>query len=650
MAKLDNRWRTSYELYAGLFWIVGAGISALIGAYGSYGIRFMLLLTVPMVLIGSFRLYQGFDILNGRARIFAINDLSITIYDLIKWQQQNMDKVWYGKGFYWDSDHTQKLAEYNSSVRNKLKPSTIYMKIRKAIGVDTKYAGKGSPFLHNLEKYEQDIIHTLEHRYSHESIGGETGSGKGRKLSFDIIQSIVRGEGVLIIDPKTDENLLDLINATLKILGQEDRLFCFTPANPSKSCRINPYCNFTEVTELTQRTLSIFSDQKDDAFKAFAWKAVNTVLQGLNQIGAELSLVQVIHYLESEIDLLLIAVGREYLNQFPEMKRIVKQLDESKDSSEKKAKLVAQQYELVREKNPDSVMNSIVATFNHDRAHYKKLYMNIIPPLTQLTSGSMRELLSPSKMHQDQRPIVDMRSIAHKGDILYVNLQSLRDKTVGNALGSLILADTISVIADRYNCYNEEDLIPFNIYGDESSDYVNDAAVNLANKSRGSKTSFKFYFQTVGDIEVRLGSTAMADQMLGNTNTKTFLRTGDAQSMETYTAKLLTTTIKRMSEGVTTQTTATKQDMDFNTGYTKQGQEVESKLIPPETLGYLMDLHSFTQFPGGDVAKLRVPYIPCPEELKYQPKSFVFDAFGEHLPFEELSKITIKGVETTKEE
>jgi hypothetical protein len=142
----------------------------------------------------------------------------------------------------------------------------------------------------------------------------------------------------------------------------------------------------------------------------------------------------------------------------------------------------------------------------------------------------------------------------------------------------------------------------------------------------------------------------MADQMLGNTNTKTFLRTGDAQSMETYTAKLLTTTIKRMSEGVTTQTTATKQDMDFNTGYTKQGQEVESKLIPPETLGYLMDLHSFTQFPGGDVAKLRVPYIPCPEELKYQPKSFVFDAFGEHLPFEELSKITIKGVETTKEE
>jgi hypothetical protein len=132
--------------------------------------------------------------------------------------------------------------------------------------------------------------------------------------------------------------------------------------------------------------------------------------------------------------------------------------------------------------------------------------------------------------------------------------------------------------------------------------------------------------------------------MLGNTNTKTFLRTGDPNSMEKFTAKLLNTTIKRMSEGVTTQTTAAKQDIDFNTGYTKQGQEVEIKLIPPETLGYLMDLHSFTQFPGGAVAKLRVPYISCPEELKYKPITQDNDGFGEKMDKEELVKSRNEGI------
>jgi|TARA_B110000211_G_scaffold188405_1_gene214259 conjugal transfer pilus assembly protein TraD len=644
VAKLDNTWRTAFELYACLFWILGAGISALIGAYGSYGIRFMLLTTVPMLVIGSTRLYQGLIILNSRARIYAINDLNITLQELIKWQQSNMDKVWYGKGYYWDSNHTQKLVEYNSAIKSKLKPSEGYMSIRKFLGIDTKYVGKGLPFLHHLENYEEDIVHTLEHRYSHESVGGETGAGKGRKLSFDLVQAIVRGEGALIIDPKKDENLLDLVNATLKLLGQEHRLYCFTPAAPSKSCRINPFCNYTEVTELTERTMSIFSDQKEDAFKSFAWRAVNTVLQGLTQVNAPVSLKQVLHYLESEIDDLMVLVGREYLGRFPEMKRIVKQLDSDQSSTEIKAKLVFQQYEVIRDKHPDKVMNTIISTYQHDRSHYKKLYQNILPPLTQLTSGSIRDLLSPSELSPDQRPIVDIRSIAHRGDILYVNLASLRDKTVANALGSLVLADTISVISDRYFCYKEEDLIPFNIYGDESSDYVNDSAVNLANKSRGSKSCFKFYFQTVGDIEVRLGSAPKADQMLGNTNTKSFLRTGDPNSMEKFTAKLLNTTIKRISEGVTTQTTAAKQDIDFNTGYTKQGQEVEIKLIPPETLGYLMDLHSFTQFPGGEVAKLRVPYISCPTELKYEASVINFDAFGQTTEFEELSKVKKEGI------
>jgi conjugal transfer pilus assembly protein TraD len=632
--KVATSWRDAYEVYAAIFWFAGALISLLMGVYGSYGVRFMLLTTLPMILFGCYRAYQAFSLLNTRALLFALSDISISLEDVIKWQINNPGKVWYGKGFYWDTGHTQKLYDFNETIEDDIKPPAFYMWAREVLGLDAskkvRELMKGKPYLHGLEKNEQDIILGLDHRYSHESIGGTTGSGKGRKLAFDVIQSIVRGEGIVVIDPKTDDNLLDLINATLIILDKEDKLNYFSHAFPSHSCRIDPFKNFTQVTELSQRVMSIIGGDSSDAFYNFAWKAVNTVLQGMNQARVDMTLVNLLKYLESEIDDLLILVGTDYLRKYPEAKRIIGMLKDDTKTKQKKAGLIAAGYEeLLSEKHPNATLNTIISIFRQERDHYKKLYQNIIPSLIQLTSGSIKDLLSPSKLTDDPRKIVDIKAIAHKGDVLYINLNSLRDKTVGNAIGSLILADIISVISDRYLCYEQDELIPFNVYGDESSDYVSDAAVNLANKSRGSKSCFKFYFQSVTDIAVRLGDDNKADQMLGNTNTTTTLRSESPDSMEKYSSQLKLTTIKRRTEGVTTQTSTSVTETDFNTGYNKSSMKVEVALVPPQDIGQLMDLHSFTRFPGGQLAKLRVPYIPVPSEMKFKLVSVKDDQFGE---------------------
>ena len=633
----EKSWRPSFELYAGVFWLLGALTSLLIGIYGNYGIRFMLLSTIPMVFFFVYRTYQGLVRLNKRARLFQLNPLKIELEEVIKWQQDHPDQVWYGNGYYWTKEHTQRLNDFNDEDIDNLYPTEWYMKVRILLGIDEDFIGNGDVFLHGLEPKEYKIVRSLEHRYSHESVGGTTGAGKGRKLSFDIIQAIVRKEGVIVIDPKKDENLLDIINATLKLLGEEHRLYVFTPAEPSKSCRINPYKNYSEITELTQRTIGLLGAENE--YTAFAWEAVNTVLQGLNMVGEQLSLKNLIRYLQSDIDDLLVIVLKHYLKQFPEAKRIIQTANKPDAKIKQKAKLLSEGYEeLIKDKYPNPIVDMIMGVYKQDPSFYKKLYRNIMSPLTQLTTGSIRDLLSPSKLTNDPRPVVDTSSIAHNGNILYVNLSSLRDKTVGNSIGSLMLADIISVVGDRYFIYEQDELIPLNVYGDESSDYVNDAAINVANKSRGSKTSFKFYFQTYGDLTERLGSREKAGMMIGNTNTQTTLRSVDLDTKQKYSDETKRVYIKRLVEGVSTQTTSPKDEIDYNTGYSKNTQEVEVPLISSETIGLLPDLHCFTRFPGGDTAKLRVPYISIPDEHKFKAKIFQYGPFGQPIDFAKMTE------------
>lgn len=652
MNTIETQWRPAFELYSATFWIIGAITTALIGTYGEYGVRFMLLISLPMILLAMVRMYQGVTILNARAALFAIKDLTIQLKDVIEWQQNNPDSVMYGKGFYWDVTHSQKIADLEEKQVKSLKPHSSFMKARNILGLDSKFKendANGNPLLHGIEKEEIDIIQSLEHRFSHESVGGASGTGKGRKLAFDVIQAIVRGEGVMIIDPKFDENLLDLVHATLKLMGQEEKLYCFTPASPLKSCRLNPYINYTEIAELTQRTLSLFADEKEDVFKSFAWSAVHTVMMGLDMVGQNITLKQILKYLQREIDDLLVLAGTKYFSDHPSCKRVTQTLLDNSLKMEARAKIACEQYQKMNEEFPNSVMDSIVSVFLHDRSHYKKLYANIIPPLRQLTGGAVGDLLSPDKLSDDPRPVIDIKRIAQTGSVLYVNLASLRDPIVGNGIGSLILADTISVIADRYFNSKGKKLIPFNVYGDESSDYVNEAAINLANKSRGSKSAFKFYFQTTSDLTDRLGSQAKANKMLGNTNTQTTLRAADPESSEFFCSKLPKVTVNRTTSGVTTQTTTAKDDIDFNTGYGKQNGKIERSLVEAGSLRSLMTLHCFTQFPSGELAKIRVPFIPCPEELKYSPQNFVHDAYGNPRALEELLKIKNESIKEMPE-
>lgn len=72
------------------------------------------------------------------------------------------------------------------------------------------------------------------------------------------------------------------------------------------------------------------------------------------------------------------------------------------------------------------------ATYAHDPVHFSKITASLMPVLAMLTSGALRQTLSP----RDDDPLaMSLSEIIAQRKILYVCLNSLPDPTVAGAIG-----------------------------------------------------------------------------------------------------------------------------------------------------------------------------------------------------------------------
>src|SRR5690606_29629408 len=111
----------------------------------------------------------------------------ISIPDLVKIVERNPGKIWFGKGFVWSKEKAQLVHEVTREDPNLIAPP--------------KDGDMGQRWIHGLGE-EEDIFFPVEHNQGHLLLPGTTGAGKTRTLDLLISQAIIRGECVIIIDPK----------------------------------------------------------------------------------------------------------------------------------------------------------------------------------------------------------------------------------------------------------------------------------------------------------------------------------------------------------------------------------------------------------------------------------------------------------------
>ncbi len=591
----ENKIRPNFELRAVAVWLV----TILIAVYKLIMGQGLVYLGVAAFAILMMIMWtpKAFMLLRLRRRMKGEKVALISAKKLRKIMKGHKDSIWLGLGYAWEPSHSQ-------DVQDILKQNSKYLpKARDKNGI-------GMPWIHGLSRYnKKPITYLQEHASLHTLIVGTTGSGKTRQFDLLITQAILRGECVIIIDPKGDKELKENAKYACELAGKPELFSYFHPGFPEQSVRLDPLFNFNSPSELATRIANLVETVGEDPFKNFAQMALNSIIQGHYLSKTRATLVSIRKYFDKGPEELVIRAIGHYAAY--KLDSDWKQISSGYTKNAKTQKqlcdgMVRFYREVVAPDHASPDLEGLISIHEHEREHFSKMITSILPKLNMLTSGDLGELLSPDGTNnEDKRIITNSRRVVESEGVLYIGLDSLSNSMTGQAIGSLFLADFASVAGDRYN-YGA-DLKPVNIFIDEAAEVVNEQLIQLLNKGRGAKVRMILATQTIADLETKLGSVERARMVLGNVNTIIALRTTDVGSQEFLTNKILktqTTTVMR-TQGTNTSGNPALHSANVGERY----MEAEADRIQPAILGYLPNLEFFSITAGGALSKGKLPVL-----------------------------------------
>ncbi len=464
-------WRSNFALAALVSWLtVGLVAAGLHGFWPVHQRPFQVLaaLSIPLALRW---LLPALRHSHRRARLGG-SPLAFMGQDTLAQQcRRHREDIWFGWGFDWNSEHAQ------------LSLDLIRAGPQRFVRAQSQL---GAHWLHGLAARETPVWLPVEHSAGHILIVGTTGSGKTRLLDLLVTQAVLRGEAVVILDPKGDQDLQHSARLACARTGQPGRFVSFHPAFPDRSHRIDPLYSFNRATEIASRIAAIMpSVSGNDPFKSFSQMALSHVIGGILAAGERPNLVNLRRYLEGGVAALVVRVlTRCFDAQAPGWEGpAARYLGKAQDTTARARGLVRFYQEQVRADQPSTVVDGLVSLFEHDKVHFSKMVASLVPILNMLTAGALGPLLSPdSDDSTDARPITAMASIVERAQVAYIGLDSLSDGMVGAAIGSILIADLAAVAGDRYN-YSANHR-PVNVFIDEASEVVNDPLILSLNKGR----------------------------------------------------------------------------------------------------------------------------------------------------------------------
>lgn len=197
---------------------------------------------------------------------------------------------------------------------------------------------------------------------------------------------------------------------------------------------------------------------------------------------------------------------------------------------------------------------------------------------------------------------------------MYVGLDSLTDQQVATAVGNAMFADLTSLSGQIYKfgvSYGQSGKSQkrwIDLHADEFNELVGEEFIPMLNKARGAGFRCTAYTQTVADIEAKIGSTAKAQQMLGNFNNLFMFRVKSIQTAELLTKQLPDVRV------VTGTLSSGAGDVAFPDQYedftSRNEDRLSTETVPTLTPADLINLpkgQAFALLNGGNLYKLRMP-------------------------------------------
>lgn len=690
--EFEQIYRPLYEFRIAAVWFVCGILSfSNLGMFATLSYKVaMLQASVSFIMAGVF-IWQGYPVLKLQYRLYGAPFVFIPLKEFVVKVQNILkkDEFYLGQGFTWTPEQTQRAYELKKldwamissqeplyglpkrikRLKNDFKKEMAAADIKKADPIKEKafkllnasYKSSlglpkplpkaqemGQRWIHGLADKDEKITIPASWLNGHLLILGTTGSGKTRFADLMISQCIMRGDPVVIIDPKGDLEMRDnakkacdayrtyCIENGLKDPG--DRFYFFHPAFPEESVRLNLLANSNRDTDVTTRITNLIPSQGGfDPFTAFGWLSINAITQALLYCGEnptinniKLNLLNSMEKLTSRaLDIFcersdqieLEEKGKLSHPPYKTMLNNAMALFKKAPTEDAVTSLKCNIYNEVYANAKDATnIAALVKLRNHPREHFNKMINNMLPLLDMLTTGTLGTMLSmspgddPDMAHEQ---INTMDIIERKG-VLYIGLDSLSDKMVGNAIGSLALSDIAASAGAIYNYHPDKS--PVAIFVDEAAECVNDPFIQILNKGRGAGFRLMVATQTISDFTSALGSKDKAEMVLGNINNVLALRTKNPTSQKFLSEDLPTTTIKQLvhTQGINSLIT---NPLEHGSTQSEQLKETEAALIDPQLFGLLPNLEYIGIFAGGRIIKGKIPFIKSDYTPKIKQKS-----------------------------
>ena len=559
-----------------------------------------------------------------------------------------------GRGFEWGARHTQRYADTQKArFRRFVEPAALVRLVRAREGVwgDWPVARLlrwdspcnpfrpepdvgGDPALHGVELAERDVSIPMADRNGHTLVLGTTRVGKTRALEIAVAQDIRRGDVVVVFDPKGDADLLRAVADVCRDCGRDDDFMLFHLGYPEVSSRYNGVGDFRRVTEVASRVAGQVSGEGQSAvFREFVWRFVNIVARALTALG-ERPDYGTIHGHVVNIDELVVRYADAF---FAGRADVVKKVDAEEaalNASRTKLerhlegrpkRLVAWERVLGRADmagRTDDVLTGLRSALRYERSYFDKLVASLLPLLEKLTSGKSAELLAPDYLDlDDERPVWDWQKVVNQKLVVYVGLDALSDAAVAGAVGNSMFADLVGYAGERYKhgdghghpdggAGREQARIA--VHMDEFSELMGDEFVPMVNKGGAAGLMVTAYSQTLADIEAKMGSAAVAQQVVGNFNNLVMFRVKGLETARIMSEQLPEVTVTEITQ-IAGYTDSSDPDSD-RTFTSRQEDRVSTARVP------MLDAHALTKLPkgecfamlrGGKFYKLRLP-LPTP--------------------------------------
>lgn len=558
-----------------------------------------------MILWSLYLSYEFKDELLGYlSRLFtnAPHKLSLRKLEKItssKRQKQN-EAVFLGYGFVFTPKHARLL---DSKLKKISKHGSAF--------IDSF----GSSCFDDLEFFaNQKLFVTQKILTSHLLIFGTTGSGKTRLFDLLISQAIMRGDCVIIFDPKGDA---DLINKARYCCSHANRPLDFLrldTENPQHSICFNPLSCFDNATEIGERISALMEDSASgSAFKNYANLAITAATIALLKLHKSLTLRNLKEAVgNNDLNFLALKLTLENLVQkldFSEILNYWERLhkliyDEKRLNAKIKALQGFYNYLIDKkfiDKDPD--LEILFITCAIDKEYFAKVTNGVLPILASLTSGSRTSILS----NEDLMQSLDFSQIINAKKVLHIALPSLKDLKASQNLGKILLSDLTSKATAIYNQHISNNKLPKSkvcIFIDECGEVASSALVQLLNKARGANFSLTLAVQSFRDL-VKNGGNDQAIQILDNCNSKLILRVGSLETASVFCSCIDKTYLAYQNKS---------RSQSFNSNGCSDSQSSteilkNDFLISPQMLMGLKNLEYAACFGGNTLIKGRLPLI-----------------------------------------